>query len=179
MFYSSISDKHREFINKQKMFFVGTAPVGAEGHINLSPKGLDSFRVLGPNTVAYMDLIGSGNETAAHLLENGRITIMLCSFDGPPNIMRLYGTGRAVIPTDADWPALSAHFELKPATRQIIVAEIHKLQNSCGYSVPLYEYAGERDHADKWADKKGAGGLEKYIRDNNRVSMDGLPTRFF
>ena len=104
---------------------------------------------------------------------------MFCAYDGPPNILRLYGTGKTVIPGDAEWDKLSGLFELKPATRQVIVADIHKVQTSCGYSVPLYEYAGERDHADKWAAKKGAEGLEQYKTEKNRVSLDGLPTRFY
>lgn len=161
------------------MFFVSTAPLSADGHVNLSPKGIDSFRVLSPNKVAYMDIIGSGNETSAHLLENGRITIMFCAFEGPPNILRLYGEGRTVLPGDDEWNELSALFELQLATRQIIVANVHKVQTSCGFSVPLYEYMGERDHAEKWAQAKGAEGLEAYKREKNRISMDGLPTALF
>jgi hypothetical protein len=178
-FSDSILEHHREFITKQKMFFVSSAPLSADGHINLSPKGIDSFRVLSDNCVAYMDIIGSGNETSAHVLENGRITIMFCAFEGPPNILRLYGTGRTVLPGDADWDELSAQFHLQLATRQIIVADIHKVQTSCGFSVPLYEYMGERDHAEKWALTKGATGLEAYKAEKNRISMDGLPTALF
>ncbi len=175
-FSGSIQHSHKTFIEKQKIFFTGSAPLGAEGHINLSPKGLDSFRVLSPNLVAYMDIVGSGNETSAHLLENGRITFMFCAFDGPPNILRLYGKGQTVLPTDEEWPALSQHFELRLATRQIIVADIHKVQTSCGFSVPYYEYTGERDHADQWAETKGSEGLEKYMQEKNRISLDGLPS---
>jgi hypothetical protein len=178
-FFDNILEQHKAFIEKQKMFFVSTAPLSAEGHVNLSPKGIDSFRVLSPNSVAYMDIIGSGNETSAHILENGRITLMFCAFEGPPNILRLYGSGRTVLPDDADWAQLSSLFELQLATRQIIVAEISKVQTSCGFSVPLYEYMGERDHAQKWADNKGAEGLEAYKMEKNRVSMDGLPTALF
>lgn len=178
-FFGSILDQHREFIEKQKMFFVSSAPLSPEGHVNLSPKGIDSFRILSPHRIAYMDIIGSGNETSAHVLENGRITIMFCAFEGPPNILRLYGTGRTVIPTDTDWASLADHFKLQLATRQIIVTDIHKLQTSCGFSVPLYEYMGERDHADKWAANKGAGGLEAYKAEKNRISIDGLPTALF
>jgi hypothetical protein len=174
--YESIQDSHEAFIGKQKMFFVSTAPLGGNGHINLSPKGIDSFRVLSPTRIAYMDVVGSGNETSAHLLENGRIIIMFCAFEGPPNILRLYGTGYTVLPTDEAWSELSTNFKLQLATRQIIVADIHRVQSSCGYSVPLYEYAGERDHADKWANSKGADGLEKYKLEKNMVSIDGLPT---
>jgi hypothetical protein len=175
-FSDSIKETHARFIAKQKLFFVSTAPLTAEGHINLSPKGLDSFRVLSENRVAYMDITGSGNETSAHILENGRITIMFCAFDGPPNILRLYGRGYTVLPGAAEWEELSAQFGALPGIRQIIVAEVQKVQTSCGYSVPLYDYAGERDHAHKWVNKKGPEGLAKYRADNNRKSMDGLPT---
>lgn len=175
-FHTSILDQHKEFISRQKMFFVASAPLSAEGHVNLSPKGLDSFRVLSSTRVAYMDIVGSGNETSAHILENGRITFMFCAFDGPPNILRLYGKGRTVLPGDADWNELAALFELPLATRQIIVADIHKVQTSCGFGVPLYAYTGERDHSQKWAEKKGAEGLEAYKQEKNLVSIDGLPT---
>jgi len=178
-FHDSIQEQHKDFIEKQRMFFVATAPLAPETHINLSPKGMDSFRVLSPTRFAYMDIIGSGNETSAHILENGRITIMFCAFDGPPNILRLYGKGYTVLPTDPEWKELSAHFELQLATRQIIVADIHKVQTSCGFSVPLYEYAGERDHAEKWAQKKGADGLEEYKKEKNRISLDGLHTPLY
>ncbi len=175
-FHDSIQDHHKEFIERQKMFFVATAPASVQGHINLSPKGDDSFRVISPTRVAYMDLIGSGNETSAHLAENGRITFMFCAYDGPPNILRLYGHGYTVLPEDTEWADLAPLFKLKLGTRQIIVADIDKVQTSCGYSVPLYDYTGERDHADKWALKKGAEGLEQYKQEKNRYSIDGLPT---
>jgi hypothetical protein len=178
-FHDSIQDYHKKFIERQRMFFVSTAPLSREGHINLSPKGMNSFRVLSPTRVAYMDIVGSGNETSAHILENGRITFMFCAFEGPPNILRLYGKGRTILPTDSDWKELSGHFKLHLATRQIIVADIHKVQTSCGYSVPLYEYTGERDHADKWAENKGTDGLEQYKKEKNQFSMDGLPTALF
>ena len=178
-FFDSILEQHREFIGKQKMFFVSSAPLSAEGHVNLSPKGIDSFRVLSPDKVAYMDIIGSGNETSAHILENGRITFMFCAFDGPPNILRLYGKGRTILPGEADWNELACHFELQLATRQIIVADIHKVQTSCGFGVPYYEYLGERDQAQQWAERKGAEGLEQYKQEKNRVSMDGLPTALY
>lgn len=175
-FYDTIEDAHKTFIEKQKMFFVSTAPLSADGHVNLSPKGLDSFKVLSPGRVAYMDITGSGNETSAHILENGRITFMFCAFEGPPNILRLYGNGYTVLPSDNEWPELSAHFKLELFTRQIIVADITKVQTSCGFGIPLYEYTGERDHAYKWAEKKGEAGLEAYKMEKNQVSIDGLPT---
>ncbi|HVW16142.1 MAG TPA: pyridoxamine 5'-phosphate oxidase family protein [Mucilaginibacter sp.] len=175
-FFDEIQDYHREFIERQKMFFVGSAPLSPDGHVNLSPKGIDSFRVLSPNKVTYMDIVGSGNETSAHMLENGRITIMFCAFEGPPNIMRLYGRGRTVLPQDEEWDELAGLFQLRLGTRQIIVADIDKVQTSCGFGVPLYEYAGERDHADKWAANKGPEGLELYKKEKNLFSIDGLPT---
>lgn len=175
-FYDAIADHHQEFIKSQHLFFVSTAPLNAGGHINLSPKGLDSFRILSSTRVAYMDIVGSGNETSAHILENGRITFMFCAFGGPPNILRLYGQGYTVLPGDAEWADLSAHFDLLPSTRQIIVTDISKVQTSCGFGVPFYEYTGERDHAHKWAEKKGPEGLEEYKKEKNLVSLDGLPT---
>jgi len=174
--FTGIEDHHKTFIEKQKMFFVATAPLSGEGHINLSPKGFDCFRVLSPTRVAYMDMIGSGNETAAHILENSRITFMFCAFDGPPNILRLYGNGYAVLPGDTEWAELSSHFTLQLSTRQIIVADLHEVRKSCGFGVPLYEHVGSRDHAQKWAQAKGPEGLETYKQEKNLVSLDGLPT---
>lgn len=175
-FHAFITDQHKRFIQSQHLFFVGTAPLQAEGHINLSPKGLDSFRVLSPSQVAYMDIVGSGNETSAHILENGRITFMFCAFAGAPNILRLYGKGYTVLPADDRWNEFASHFVILPATRQIIVADIMKVQTSCGFGVPYYEYKGEREHAHEWAETKGAAGLEAYKKEKNSLSMDGLPT---
>lgn len=175
-FHISMTNAHIEFISKQKIFFTATAPLNANGHINLSPKGLNSFRVLSATKVVYMDIIGSGNETSAHVLENERITFMFCAFDGPPNILRLYGKGYTVISTNDEWNEYAAMFELPLAIRQFIVADIYKVQTSCGFSVPYYEYLGERDHASKWAETKGNDGLQQYIKDENYVSLDGLPT---
>jgi len=171
-----ITDDHRSFIENQRLFFVCTAPLSKEGLINLSPKGFDCFRVLSPTKVGYMDIVGSGNETSAHLLENGRITFMFCAFDGPPKILRLYGKGSTILPGDDEWDELSKQFTALPATRQIIVADIFKVKSSCGFGVPLYEYSGERDLAFKWAENKGPEGLETYKKEKNIVSMDGLPT---
>ena len=171
-----IKPAHKEFIEKQHIFFVSTAPLSADGRINLSPKGLDCFKVLSENKVAYMDLISSGNETSAHTLENGRITIMFCSFDGAPNILRLYGKGFTILPGTEDWEFYSPHFKIYPSTRQIIVANVDLVQTSCGFGVPLYDYVGERDIHFEWAEKKGADGLHEYIQKNNLKSLDGLPT---
>jgi hypothetical protein len=175
-FHDNITAEHKSFIEKQHIFFVSTAPLSSEGHVNLSPKGLNCLKVLSPNRVAYMDLVSSGNETSAHTLENGRITFMFCSFEKVPNILRLYGNGYTVLRSDAEWKELSAHFTIYPSTRQIIVADIEKVQTSCGFGVPLYQYLGERDIHFEWAEKKGPEGLEQYIEEKNLLSMDGLPT---
>ncbi len=123
-----------------------------------------------------MDLIGSGNETSAHLLENGRITFMFCAFEGPPSILRLYGQGHTVLPGDPEWEELAPHFTLYPSTRQLIVADITRVQTSCGFGVPLYDYVGEREHHFKWADKLGEAGLATYQQEHNAHSIDGLPS---
>ncbi|MDX2162716.1 MAG: pyridoxamine 5'-phosphate oxidase family protein [bacterium] len=174
--HENITPELRTFIQKQHLFFVASAPLSADGHVNVSPKGLDSFRILDEHRVAYLDMTGSGNETAAHLRENGRITLMFCAFNGAPNIVRLYGQGRAVRPGDAEWDALAAQFSLYPGTRQIIVADVEKVQSSCGFAVPLYEYQGERDTLIKWAEKQGDDGVERYWQTKNTCSIDGLPT---
>ncbi len=176
-FSDSILEQHQTFIVQQHLFFVASAPTSLEGHLNLSPKGLDSFRVLSPNRVAYMDIIGSGNETAAHLADNGRITFMFCSFDKVPNILRLYGKARTVLPDDEAWNELCTHFTIYPSTRQIIVADIHLVQTSCGYGIPLYEYKSERSIHFDWAEKKGEEGLKEYIEEKNGVSLDGMKIR--
>jgi hypothetical protein len=176
--HDSITPQLQDFIRAQHLFFVSTAPLDADGHVNLSPKGLDCFRVLTPHRVAYLDLTGSGNETAAHLKENGRITFMFCAFEDAPRILRLYGTGRAVLPGDAEWNDLSAPFPAYPGIRQIIVADITLVRTSCGFAVPLYDYAGERDALIRWAEQKGGENIAAYHRENNTRSLDGLPTPF-
>ncbi|MEO3403337.1 pyridoxamine 5'-phosphate oxidase family protein [Mucilaginibacter sp. CAU 1740] len=180
-FFNEILDQHKEFVAHQKIFFVATAPMLANGHVNLSPKDNASFRILSNSKVAYLDIIGSGNETAAHLLDNGRVTFMFCAFDGPPNILRFYGKGKSVLPDEnnAEWNALVSNFNDHIATRQIIVADIDMVQTSCGFSVPLYEYVGERDYAVKWAKAKGEQGLVDYKQLKNRVSLDGLPSPLY
>lgn len=177
-FYESISQHHQDFIARQHIFFVASAPLNAEGHVNLSPKGMDSFRVLSPNQVAYMDVISSGNETSAHILENGRVTFMFCAFDGAPNILRLYGRGQTILPGQPGWDALAPHFKLVASVRQLIVADIYKVQSSCGYGVPLFEYSGEREQHFKWAQKLGPEGLSEYSLEHNSISLDGMPTPF-
>jgi hypothetical protein len=175
-FHDCIKPAHKEFIEAQHIFFVATAPLSAGGKVNLSPKGLDCFRVLSDSKVAYMDLISSGNETSAHTLENGRITIMFCSFEATPNILRLYGKGHAVLQDTAEWEQYASHFIIYPSTRQIIVTDIDLVQTSCGFGVPMFEYAGERDIHFEWAEKKGADGLYEYVQEKNLKSLDGLPT---
>jgi hypothetical protein len=176
-FFTELTDAHRSFIAQQKLFFVGSAP--HSGRVNLSPKGLDSFRILNTRRVAYLDLTGSGNETAAHLLENGRITLMFCAFDGAPLILRLYGEGRTVLPQDGDWPELRPLFgAFIPGERQITVVSISSVQTSCGFSVPLYSFVGDRTQLTQWAEKKGEAGLAEYWAENNVQSIDGLPTPF-
>ncbi len=174
--YDTINEAQRAFIAEQRVFFVASAPLGAEGHVNLSPKGLDCFRLLGPNRVAYLDLTGSGNETSAHLRENGRVTFMFCAFDGPPNILRLYGRGEVALPSDALWDELRPHFGDHPGARQIIVAAIDRVQTSCGFAVPHYEYVGQRDALTRWATVKGDAGLAAYQRERNARSINGLVT---
>lgn len=175
-FYESLNEELTAFIQKQHIFFVASAPLSGEGHVNLSPKGHDCLRVLSPNRAAYVDMTGSGNETSAHIRENGRLTFMFCAFEGPPRILRLFGQGRVVLPTDAAWAELSPLFPSYLGTRQIIVIDIQQVQTSCGFAVPLYEYVGERDTLDRWAEAKGDDGLEAYWREKNMCSMDGLPT---
>lgn len=174
--HDHITPELRAFILAQRMFFVATAPLSAGGRVNVSPKGLDSFRVLGDTRVAYLDLTGSGNETSAHLEENGRITLMFCALEGAAKIVRLYGRGRTVLPGGDGWEELTAQFEMLSGARQIIVVEIERAQTSCGWGVPLYEYRGERDELEAWAERKGAEGLEAYWRTKNTASIDGIET---
>ena len=158
----------------QKVFFTATA--GKNGRINLSPKGLDTFRYLDAHTVAYLDLTGSGNETEAHLIHNGRLTIMFCSFDEKPLIVRLYGTATNVGLGDDRWQELAGRFPQLPGARQIILMQVDSLQTSCGFGVPVYDFRQERDSLTEWAAKKGEPGLAEYRRKHNAESIDGLPT---
>ena len=172
--YDEIDRGLQEFIGRQHVFFVGTAPTSPEGHLNVSPKGLDTFRILGPRSVAYLDLTGSGIETVAHLRENGRITIMFCAFEGRPLILRLHGRGRVVEPSDVEWEGLIAQFPEYPGVRSVIVMDVERIADSCGYAVPRYEYQGERSQLLAWSDRKGPEGLEGYKEQKNRASIDGL-----
>jgi len=173
-FYSALNDSLRDFIADQKMFFTATAPT--QGRINLSPKGMDTFRCLDNNTVAYLDVTGSGNETAAHLLENGRMTIMFCSFTEKPLILRLYGRGRTVRTRDNDWADLYSLFEPLPGARQIMLLAIDSVQTSCGFGVPVYEFKQERDTLARQAEHKGEAEIAAYQQKHNQISIDGLPT---
>jgi hypothetical protein len=167
------------------MFFVGTAPLDSEGHVNVSPKGpIDSLRVLGPSRVAYLDMVGSGAETVAHVRENGRIVIMLCAFEGPPRIVRLHGRGSVVIASDPGFAELLdacgfAEPAVPEARRAIVTVALDRVADSCGYGVPLMSHQGWRPHSDLWAAKKlrvgGPDALVEYQREKNLVSIDGLP----
>ena len=174
--FDCITDELQDFIAAQHLFFVGSAPLSPTGHVNLSPKGLGCFRVLSPNRVGYLDLTGSGNETSAHLQENGRITFMFCAFEEPPRILRLYGQGKTILPNSSDWDSLYSLFMPIPGTRQIIIADIEKIQTSCGFGVPLYEYQGQRQTLVNWATKKGEEAVREYQQKKNLVSIDGLAT---
>jgi len=167
--------EHEEFIRKQKLFFVASAPLAGDGHVNVSPKGYDAFRLLSSDRAAYLDLTGSGNETSAHVLENGRLTIMFCAFEGPPNILRLYGKGEVVLPGSSEWEQWAPLFPPLAGARQIVVMRIEEVQTSCGFGVPFMNYEGDRDTLTRWAESKGEAGLEEYRAAKNAVSLDGLP----
>jgi len=172
--HESITDGLARWIERQPMFFVATAPRADEGLINCSTKGMDTFRILGPNAVAWLDLTGSGAETIAHLRENGRICVMFCAFEGPANIVRLQGQGEALPLGSAEFEALRDRFPDLPGARSIIRVDVRRIADSCGYGVPLMQYEGERDTLIGWAEKKGPEGLETYRAQRNRHSLDGL-----
>lgn len=173
-FYQSITPTLKTFIEQQHLFF--TASGTAESRINLSPKGMDTFRILSSKTVAYLDLTGSGNETCAHLKHDGRLTIMFCSFEGDPLILRLYGQGKVIHQHHPDWNEAVKPFDAIAGVRQIIVLDVESVQTSCGYGVPLYRYEGDRPKLVQWAKRKGESGIQKYWHDKNLVSIDGLST---
>ncbi len=173
--FDRITDELAEFILRQPMFFVATAT--PEGRINLSPKGLDGcLQILTPNRVAFLNLTGSGNETATHLRRDGRITLMFCSFDAKPLVLRLYGAGRAIHQRDAEWAELAALFPAYPAVRQIIAIDVSGAMTSCGFGVPRMELAEQREALVEWAESKGEAGIRDYWREKNLVSFDGWPT---
>ncbi len=163
------------WIAQQKMFFVATAPLSQDGHINTSPKGGEALRVLGPMDVVYQDYTGSGAETVAHLRENGRILIMFCAFEGSPKIVRLHGTGTVVIAGDSSFAELASHFPENPGTRAFIRVKVTRVSSSCGYSVPFFDFRGQRDTLDRWAINQGPEKLKAYRATKNVKSIDGLP----
>lgn len=173
--FDAIPDHLVAWMEQQPIYFVASAPLDAGGHVNVSPKGGDSFRVLGPNAVAYLDLTGSGAETIAHTRENGRLTVMFCSFDEKPNIVRLFGRGEAVLPGDERFPELAARFPANPGTRSVVTLDVTKVTSSCGYSVPMMDLIGHRDTLDRWAQRKGPDGIAEYWGQKNQTSIDGLP----
>jgi hypothetical protein len=184
--FDRIDEHQREWIAAQHLFFTGSAPLGGEGHVNVSPKGpIGTLRVLDDHTVAYLDMVGSGAETIAHLRENGRIVVMLCAFEGPPRILRLHGRGEVVPVADPRFEELfeRAGFEdphpVEEARRAIVLVDVDRIADSCGYGVPLMGYEGERPHMEAWAEKKmrsgGAEAIEAYKAEKNAVSIDDLP----
>ena len=177
-----MSDRHRSitpeistWIREQRMFFVATAPSALDGHINVSPKGGDSFRVLDPLEVVYQDFTGSGAETAAHVRENGRIVVMFCAFEGPPKIVRIHGHATLIEVEDPGYAEFVKLFPANPGTRAFIHIRVDRVSDSCGYSVPLYQFQSQRETLDRWASKKTPEGLKAYRAAKNRQSMDGLP----
>jgi len=173
--FESIGESLAGFLGAQRIFFVASAPLSADGHVNTSPKGGDAFRILGPREVAYQDYTGSGAETVAHLRENGRIVLMWCAFEGPPRIVRLHGTGRVVLPADPDFESLAARFPWNAGTRASIRVAVNRVSDSCGYAVPRYSFSSPRAGLDSWAKGQGAQGLATYRQKRNVNSIDGLP----
>ena len=174
--HDGIDERLRTFIEAQHLFFVATAPLSGDGHVNLSPKGLEgTFAVLGEHSVAYLDLTGSGSETVAHLRENGRITVMFCAFEGPPNIVRLHGTGRYVALDDVEFGSCRGLFADHPGVRGVVVVDVERVSDSCGYAVPFMSHEGDRDLLTRWAENRGDEGLATYRATKNATSIDGLP----
>ena len=174
--YERIDGRLREFIERQRLFFVATAPNDPQGRINISPKGVDgTFVVVDDRTVAYLDLTGSGIETVAHLRDSGRITLMFCAFEGPPTIVRLHGTGRVVTLHDEDFEAWSSRFPALSGARAVVVVDVDRISDSCGYGVPLMEYVGDRHLMQPYLERKGPAGQADYRRKKNLTSIDGLP----
>jgi hypothetical protein len=173
--YDEITPELADWIGRQRMFFVATAPLAAGGLLNCSPKGLDTFRILGPREVAYLDLTGSGIETVAHLRENGRIVFLFCAFEGLPKIVRLHGMGEVLTPGAADYATLRAQFPDHPGARAVVRARLTRIGDSCGYAVPRYDFAGERDALVRWAESKGPDGVAQHHRRKNARSLDDLP----
>ena len=173
--FASIDDDLATFIQAQKLFFVGSAPLSADGLVNLSPKGFDALRILDPMTVVYLDLTGSGAETIAHVKENSRLVMMFCSFEGAPKIVRLHGSGEAVEKGDEEFEKLSALYPETMGLRSFIKLHVERIADSCGWGVPLYEYQGQRDTYPRYVEQKGAEGIRKGQLKSNMTSLDGLP----
>jgi hypothetical protein len=176
-FYTELDGKLQEFITSQKIFFVGTA--SQESRVNVSPKGMESLRILNVNQLIWLNLTGSGNETAAHVLEQPRMTVMFCAFEGKPLILRVYGKAKAIHPRDEEWPEWIARFPKYPGSRQIFLLDIDSAQTSCGFGVPNYQHQEDRDELVNWAEKKGEDGVKNYWKEKNLVSIDGKPTEIF
>lgn len=172
--FDELSEPLLEFIAAQKVFFVGTATM--DSRVNVSPKGMDSFRTLSSKRVVWLNLTGSGNETAAHIQQDSRMTIMFCAFEGAPLILRLYGTAKVIHQNDPEWQGLFAHFTPLPGARQIFDLAVELVQTSCGFGVPFLSYTGERDTLESWATKKGDDGLRQYWDEKNQFSIDNIPT---
>jgi len=172
--FQQMTESHQSFIRQQKLFFAATAT--ANSRINLSPKGIDTLRVLSENHVLWLNLTGSSNETAAHLLEDERMTLMFCSFEGSPLILRLYGQAKTIHPWEPEWDSLISQFPPLPGARQIIDMQVDLVHSSCGMAVPLFDYAGERELLLEWAEKKGEQGILDYQLKKNSLSLDGKPT---
>jgi Pyridoxamine 5'-phosphate oxidase len=174
--HEGLNGRLREFVEAQHVYFVATAPSGDGGHVNVSPKGhRDTFAILDEHTIAYLDLTGSGAEGIAHVRDNGRVTVMFCAFDGPPDIVRLQGQGRVVVPADDEWAGLLARFGSHPGSRAVIVVDLDRIASSCGFAVPLYSYLGDRTLLDDNFGRRSPENIETYHRDKNSVSIDGLP----
>jgi hypothetical protein len=173
--YPEIDAEMTAWIAAQPLFFVASAPLAADGHVNCSPRGLDTLRVIGPRDVAWLDLTGSGNETAAHLAENGRVTLMFCAFTGRPRILRLFGRGQVLLPGDTGFEQLRPHFPADlPGVRQIVRVRVTRVQTSCGFGVPLMHFEGHRAELGAWAERKGEHELARYRAQRNARSIDGL-----
>jgi Pyridoxamine 5'-phosphate oxidase len=173
--YDSITPGLRAWLDAQHMFFVATAPLDADGHINVSPRGTPgTFAVIDEHSVAWLDLTGSGAETIAHLRENGRVVVMFCAFEGPPKVVRLHGRGRVVVPSQHEWLPLCAHFPAKRGARAVIVVDVDRVGDSCGFAVPRFDFVDDRDLLDRWTENRGDDDLMAYRADRNAISLDGL-----
>jgi hypothetical protein len=172
--FEDLSENHSQFIKEQKIFFVGTA--ASEGNVNVSPKGMDSLRVLSPKRVIWLNVTGSGNESSAHVQINPRMTIMFCAFEGTPLILRLYGKAKVIHKNDLQWGELFSHFNPIVGARQIFDLDIELVQSSCGFAVPFFDFKEDRKVLINWAEKKGDEGIKKYWEENNQITIDGMPT---